>query len=120
MKVSKVILIVVALHVLVIGGIFIFEGCSRTTKAPTPEMAENETPADQAAATEPAVPAEPTAQNNLVPAQPATAPGPTQSTARTYVVRKGDSLWKIAKSQGVSIGDLARANGLTKTSALKV
>ena len=122
MKVSKVILIVVALHVLVIGGIFIFEGCSRTTKAPTPDMAENETPADQAAANAPAMPAESTVQNNLVPATPATAPVPasTQSAARTYVVRKGDSLWKIAKSQGVSIGDLARANGLTKTSALKV
>src|SRR5207249_327166 len=44
----------------------------------------------------------------------------TASGARTYVVRKGDSLWKIAKSQSVSIGDLARANSLTKTSALKV
>ena len=29
MKVSKVVLIVVALHVLVIGGIVVFEGCSR-------------------------------------------------------------------------------------------
>ena len=41
MKVSKVVLIVVALHVLVIGGIFIFEGCSRA-KTSTPEMAESE------------------------------------------------------------------------------
>ena len=118
-KVSKVILIVVALHVLVIGGIFIFEGCSRTSKAPTPDMAENETPADQAAANAPAVPADATVQNNLVPATTPVA-APTQSGARTYVVRKGDSLWKIAKSQSVSIGDLARANSLTKTSALKV
>jgi len=43
MKVSKVVLIVVALHVLVIGGIFIFEGCSRS-KSSVPALAENETP----------------------------------------------------------------------------
>jgi LysM repeat protein len=117
MKVSKVVLLVVALHVLVIGGIFIFEGCSRA-KTSAPEMAENETPADQSAANLPAVPAD-----NLTPAQPtpaaAATPAPA-STAKTYVVKKGDSLWKIAKSQSVSIGDLARANNLTKTTALKV
>jgi LysM repeat protein len=125
MKVSRVVLIVVALHVLVIGGIFIFEGCSRATKAPTPDMAAEETPADQSAATAPALPPDTTGQNNLVPAGPATpvaaAPAATtQTAARTYVVKKGDSLWKIAKSQSVSIGDLARANNLTKTSSLKI
>jgi len=41
MKVSKVVLIVVALHVLVIGGIVVFEGCSRV-KSSTPDMAANE------------------------------------------------------------------------------
>jgi hypothetical protein len=41
MKVSKVVLIVVALHVLVIGGIVVFEGCSRV-KSNTPDMAANE------------------------------------------------------------------------------
>src|SRR5439155_26214213 len=37
-----------------------------------------------------------------------------------YTVKRGDSLWKIAKAQGVSIGDVARANNLSKTTALKV
>ncbi|HUK81140.1 MAG TPA: LysM peptidoglycan-binding domain-containing protein [Verrucomicrobiae bacterium] len=128
MKVSRVVLIVVALHVLVIGGIFIFEGCSRATKAPTPDLADNESPADQAAANAPALPPDTTAQNNLVPAVPATpaapvttaAAAPTQPPARSYVVKKGDSLWKIAKSQSISIGELVRANNLTKTSSLKV
>ncbi len=41
MKVSKVVLIVVALHALVIGGIFVFEGCSRS-KTATTDMAANE------------------------------------------------------------------------------
>lgn len=130
MKISKVVLIVVALHVLVIGGIFIFEGCSRA-KAPAPSLADNETPAgDQTAANAPALPApqslEAAAPTNLTPVSPAapaaavaSAPA-TSSAARTYVVKKGDSLWKIAHTQSVSIGELARANNLTKTSALKV
>ena len=127
MKVSKVVLIVVALHVVVIGGIFVFEGCSRA-KAPAPDMADNESPAgNQSAANAPALPApqpvDATAQNNLTPAAPAptvAATTATQPAARTYVVKKGDSLWKIAKAESVSIGDLARANNLTKTSALKI
>ena len=116
MKVSKVVLIVVALHVLVIGGIFIFEGCSRAKTSGT-EVAENATaPGDESAANATALPADTQA---LAPAQPAAAQ-PAAATAKTYVVKKGDSLWKIAKSQSVSIGDLSRANHLTKTTALKV
>jgi LysM repeat protein len=124
MKISKVVLIVVALHVLVIGGIFVFEGCSRTKTTP-PEMAENETPAAPEGANAPAVPA----TDNLTPAVPSPAPAPAAAPAsaaapapvvKTYTVKKGDSLWKIAKTEGVSIGDLARANNLNKTTALKV
>lgn len=130
MKVSKVVLVVVALHVLVIGGIFIFEGCSRA-KAPTPDMAANETaPADPAAATAttPALPADTTAAApSLTPAQPTPAAAPTPvapvapvTPARTYTVKKGDTLSKIAKAEHVAMGDLARANNLTKNSMLKI
>ena len=42
MKVSKVVLIVVALHVLVIGGIIVFEGCSRAKSSTPTDMAANE------------------------------------------------------------------------------
>lgn len=144
MKVSKVVLIVVALHVLVIGGIFIFEGCARS-KAPTSDMTDSSTPAgDESVANAPALPATPAADSSdaaqnltpTTPTMPATTPasaGPMPATtasatttpapavtARVYVVKKGDSLWKIAKAQGVSIGDMARANNITKTSQLKV
>ena len=127
MKVSRVVLIVVALHVLVIGGIFVFEGCSRT-KSPTPDMAANESQPGE-------TPAAPATDPSMIPApqpvvsMPATAapllaqPTVVTQTApasKTYSVRHGDSLWKIAKIEGVSVGDLARANNLGKTTALKI
>lgn len=116
MKVSKVVLIVVALHVLVIGGIFVFEGCSRV-KTPGPEMASDDmAPATQAAADMPALPAD----TSMVPSQPAPIAAAATPSNRSYTVKKGDSLWKIAKTEGVSIGDIARANNLNKTTALKV
>ena len=135
MKVSKVVLIVVALHALVIGGIFVFEGCSRS-KTATTDMAANE-PSDSMmpGATNNQMasipnPQGPGAANSLAPnsvpgnetvAPTASVTPPASATAaRTYVVKKGDSLWKISKVEGVSVGELSRANSLTKTSTLKV
>jgi LysM repeat protein len=134
MKVSKVVLIVVALHVLVIGGIVVFEGCSRS-KTSTTDMAANE-PSDMASATNSLTPSmpNPSGPSALAPnsvagnetmAPAATAPvavaAPVStSTAHTYVVKKGDSLWKISKAENISVGELSRANNLTKTSTLKV
>jgi len=122
MKVSKVVLIVVALHVLVIGGIFVFEGCSR---AKAPEVASagsaDETATNAVATTAdqntqsltPALPA----PSSLAPIAPVVASAPA---ARTYVVKKGETLMKIAKAEHVKVIELASANKLTKTAALKV
>ena len=126
MKVSKVVLIVVALHVLVIGGIFVFEGCSRA-KAPEAASAG---PADETGTNSAALPADPLAQtvppaatvpSTLTPVAPVApltpvAPAPV---ARTYVVKKGETLAKIAKAEHVKVSELASANKLTKTASLK-
>ena len=125
MKVSKVVLVVVALHVLVIGGIFVFEGCSRA-KTPGTQIAQDES---QPGTTTPA-PA-PVADNNLTPATPTPAPAPAPSAvtttpapapaaAKTYVVKKGDSLYKIAKAEKITVEQLAKANNLSKTSKLQI
>jgi LysM repeat protein len=138
MKVSKVVLIVVALHVLVIGGIVVFEGCSRV-KSSTPDMAANETlpgqQPDSNQVTSIPNPQGPGAVNSVAPATsmagneaPAPAPAPVavaqpapvSMTAQVYVVKKGDSLWKIAKAESVTVGELSRANNMSKTSVLKV
>jgi len=135
MKVSKVVLIVVALHALVIGGIFVFEGCSRS-KTSTPDMAANE-PSDSMipGATNSSManipnPTGPSTPNSLAPTSVAgnetMAPTPAVATPvsitapHTYVVKKGDSLWKISKAENISVGELTRANNMTKTSTLKV
>ena len=135
MKVSKVVLIVVALHVLVIGGIVVFEGCSRS-KTGTSDMAANE-PSDSmmpgatnnqtASIPNPQGPGTPNSlapnsvagNETMAPAAAVTAPVSTSET-HTYVVKKGDSLWKISKAENISVGELSRANKLTKTSTLKV
>src|SRR5208282_5337801 len=70
MKVSKVVLIVVALHVLVIGGIVVFEGCSRV-KSSTPPLADNENPAGQ--------PSDMTASNQLTSLPNPQGPGAANS-----------------------------------------
>ena len=130
MRISKVVLVVAALHVLVIGGIFVFEGCSRS-QSKTPEMATDESqpaakPADLAALTPaPTTPATtevftPAAPATPVTATPATTVSASVSPSKTYVVKKGDSLWKIAKAESVSQSEIAKANSLSSKSMLKV
>lgn len=42
------------------------------------------------------------------------------ASTTTYTVRKGDTLWQIAKKYGVNWGDIAKANGITNVRALRI
>lgn len=50
-------------------------------------------------------------------ASPATSPAP--SSATTVVVREGQSLWDIARAQGVSVEDIVEANGLSNAELIR-
>ncbi len=145
MKVSKIVLIVVGLHVLLIGGIFMFEGCSRAS-APTPDFADNESqtlePMGQPMTEYPAqmpveqivppstlsAPAAITQPQPIVATAPVPAPivettivaPPPTPSMKMYVVKKGDSLWKIAKTESVKLGDLMSVNNMKKTTVLQI
>ncbi|MEQ8659446.1 MAG: LysM peptidoglycan-binding domain-containing protein [Gammaproteobacteria bacterium] len=48
------------------------------------------------------------------------APAPARApAARTHVVRAGDNLWELARTNGTSVAALARANGISLRSTLK-
>lgn len=60
----------------------------------------------------------------LEPLEPMAPAGPTidiaESSYQTYTVQKGDSLWQISRKYSVSLNDIYAANGLSKSSILKV
>ncbi|MDR3229382.1 MAG: LysM peptidoglycan-binding domain-containing protein [Puniceicoccales bacterium] len=54
------------------------------------------------------------------PSQPPPPPPPPVPTTRTYIVKQGDSLWIIAKREGVSVSALAAANGFSLSPSPKL
>lgn len=48
------------------------------------------------------------------------APAPPKSKARYHVVRRGDTLWGIAKKYGTTIEELRRVNKISKGQELKI
>lgn len=62
--------------------------------------------------------------SGVTPLEPLSTGGSTIDIAgtsmETYTVKKGDSLWAIAKRYNVSVNDLYAANGLNKSSVIKI
>lgn len=138
---AKVFIIAIAIHILVVAGLFFLSACS-TTYGP---VSESGPPALEAVEQSPSlVFSAPTRPENkeelsIVEDAPADAPSPELDPANdaesdledstadpapepemVYVVESGDSLWKLSKRHGVSLDELAKANDLTGNSLLQI
>ncbi|MBI1293087.1 peptidoglycan DD-metalloendopeptidase family protein [bacterium] len=68
-------------------------------------------------------PAASTPKTTTTPVRPTDfAPAPTASRdeAGVYTVRKGDTLWGIANKSGLTVSELAKANGISSSASLEV
>jgi len=107
MKFSHALMVVLALHVIAVGGIFAFNsikaGQSSSTKAST--KGENALPAAQAAAQ----------------SKPSSAQGAIERRAgKTHTVQAGDTLSRIAALYKISVEAIEKENGITTYSMIRV
>ena len=141
MKIIKIFGIVVAVHAAAFLFVFAIPGCrsaaKKTAATPAPVAGTTETtspiggsspvestqsaPTTSTDAGSPSVafksPTRPgTAEAALLQA----APTPDVQPATTHTVAKGDSLWTIARKNGVSVKELTAANNLRSDSTLKL
>ena len=138
---AKVFIIAIAIHILVVAGLFFLSACSTKYgpvsasgplaleaveqspslefRAPTrPENKEDLSIGEDALADEPSSELD-TAIDGGSDLEDSTAdPAPEQEMV--YVVESGDSLWKLSKRHGVSLDELAMANDLTRNSLLQI
>ena len=91
----------VAIHVFIIL-LFVLLGKATSDPAPQPESAT------AAHKTTPAPPPEPTPETD---APTSTPPAPSEPRTRTYTVKPGDYLLRLAKKNNTTPAELARLNG---------
>lgn len=130
-----------AIH-LVAGALFIAGGCTQEDPPMppgiyVPKQSVHDVPAhtspsvgqEEYSPAAPAPIAEPVpapAQTSAAPAEPApvasvvTAPAPEPRGERVYVVVKNDSLWLIARKNGMTIEELASYNGLSPKTKVRI
>jgi LysM repeat protein len=105
MKLSTAVMIVLVLHVVAVGGIYAFS----SIRAHRGGGALDRVAAASASTSASAKSAEGGAQSS----------GASGGAMKTYRVRSGDTLSKIAANAGVSVDDLEEANGIKNVSALR-
>lgn len=123
--------VVAVVHVTVIGGALLIQGCG-TTRGPVtlptehpmpPAMAEEELP-PPAPVSQPYRPT--TVQEDVTAAMPAAStqkhstPVPVSEETKSYVVGKGDSLSVIAKRHGVSQADIMLLNNIKDPNKVRI
>jgi len=135
MKILHIFGAVVAVHLAVFLVIFAVPGCRSTGKAP--QSAASTVPIASAPGTlsssEPSTTSvlyAPAANVRFSPTRPGTATSGLDAVQKagisdskpsaTYLVVKGDSLWTVAKKNGVTVNELVKANALKPNAALKL
>lgn len=111
-----VVAVVVALHIAAAGSVMFIQGCRSTEPRVEPPPAPVMPPRTAPPST------------GLAPLAPVPAPGSSMeqpvampvSEIRTYTIRKGDSLSKIASRYGVSYRELADLNGIKDANKIKI
>jgi N-acetylmuramoyl-L-alanine amidase len=111
MKKGSVIAIIVGLHCLVVGMLFLVQGCRST---PTPEPA----PAPVTVMPPPVEPAPPAPPPVVLPPRPVEPPRFEQT--KTYVVKQGDSLSYIAHRFNVSTRDIMSLNKISNPNKVRI
>ena len=100
----------VAIHVFIIL-LFVLIGKTSGDPAPQPE------PATAAHKTTPAPPPEPTPETD---APTSTTTTPSEPRTRTYKVKPGDNLTRLARNAGTTPAELARLNGVDEKELAKL
>lgn len=132
MKILKIFGLVVAVHAAVFVFIFAIPGCRSTGKQKPAAPADTSSPVastGDAAAGSPVVAGTDMGAPHQVlfsPTRPGTAAAaaaietPAAAAPLSYTVVKGDSLWTVAKKNGVTLKELTAANNLTPSSSLRL
>lgn len=136
MKILKIFGIVVAVHAIAFIVMFANPGCRSSTSAraepviaaaPAPYPSGDEyvpvTPVNMdTAAPQPMVGAGAQPEGRFTPTRPGAATDASAEIipATTHVVERGDSLWTIARRNGISTGELAAANNISANATLQI
>lgn len=136
MKILKIFGIVVAIHAIAFIVMFANPGCRSTASArPDPVIAAAPAPAPAGDEYVPVTPVEmdaPSSQpmvgvgvqpdGRFTPTRPGTVADASAEIipATTHVVQRGDSLWTIARKNGISPGELASANNISANATLQI
>jgi len=112
-KLSSAFIVVLVLHVVAVGGIYAFNAI----KAHQPPAFE-EADAPQPAQSAPAAPVNPRAADTPAPAEAPVAP--PAAVARTYRVKSGDTIARIALACGVDAERLIEVNNLRAQGGIHV